>query len=202
MSAVSEFYLACRNGDLATVQHLLPNMSDEQKNRVEPNGSTALHAATYFGHHTIVKLLLDNHCATWIRNKYGNIPYDEAQDDEMRHLFDRPDRNSESNRFASAEDCFTVVTRDTGVDNVELEDDDNIPKGWIDGYKNIGTPQERAATVQQIVHAQMMKYCLKKFQVSAISSIRPKRIWTKLVGIATDSGWNRFPKFRNSIKRN
>ncbi len=48
MSKLSEFYLACRNGDLDTVQHLLPNMSDEQKNRIESNGSTALHAATYF----------------------------------------------------------------------------------------------------------------------------------------------------------
>jgi hypothetical protein len=47
-----------------------------------------------------------------------------------------------------------------------MEDDDNIPKGWIDGYKHVGTTEEREATVQQIVHAQMMKYCLKKFQVN------------------------------------
>jgi ankyrin repeat protein len=166
MSALSEFYLACRNGDLIAVQHLLPNISDEQKNRLESNGSTALHAATYFGHHTIVKCLLENGCVTWIRNNYNNTPYDEAQDDEMRQLFVRPDRNSGSNRFASTDDCFGVVTRNVDRNNDETEDDDNIPKGWVDGYNHTGTLQKREETVQQIVHAQMMKYCLKKFQVS------------------------------------
>jgi hypothetical protein len=47
-----------------------------------------------------------------------------------------------------------------------VEDDDNIPKEWINGYKNIGTAKEREATIEKIVHAQMMKYCLKKFQVN------------------------------------
>ncbi|CAF3996519.1 unnamed protein product, partial [Adineta steineri] len=166
MSEVSPFYLACRNGDLATVQHILPNMTGDEKNRVEPNGSTALHAASYFGHHVIVKLLLENGCATWIRNKYNNAPCDEAHDDEIRQLFRRPDRGNGSHRFASVEDCFSVVTRDVSGGSDEMEDDDNIPKGWVDGYKHIGTAKEREATVQQIVRAQMMKYCLKKFQVS------------------------------------
>jgi len=166
MSALSEFYIACRNGDFNTVQQLLPTMSDEQKNSLEPNGSTALHAATYYGHHDVVKLLLENGCATWILNKFKNTPYDEAKDEEMRQLFRRPDRNGESNRFASVEDCFSVVTRNADTDSNEKEDDDNIPKGWVDGYKHTGTVQEREATVQQIIHAQMMKYCLKKFQVS------------------------------------
>ena len=166
MSAVSEFYLACRNGDLATVRQLLPKMSNEQKNCIEPNGSTALHAATYFGHHAIVKLLLENGCVTWVRNSYKNTPYNEAQDHEMRQLFDRPNRMNEPNRFASTDDCFGIVTRNTGSNNDEVEDDDNIPKGWIDGYKHIGTSQEREATIQHIVHAQIMKYCLKKFQVN------------------------------------
>jgi ankyrin repeat protein len=162
MSSVSKFYLACRNGDFATVQKLLPNMSDDEKNRIEPNGSTILHAATYYGHHDIVKLLLENGCATWIRNNYRNTPYDEAQDEEMRELFRRPNRTNGSNRFASTDDCFSIVTRNFGKDN----DDDNIPKGWIDGYKHIGTFEERETTIKQIVHAQMMKYCLKKFQVN------------------------------------
>jgi hypothetical protein len=168
MSGLSEFYIACRNGDFNNVQQLLPTMSDEQKNSLEPNGSTALHAATYYGHHDVVKLLLENGCDTWILNKYQNTPYDEAKDEEIRQLFRRPNRNDESNRFASAEDCFSIVTRNPDKDSHETEDDDNIPKGWIDGYKHTGTVQEREATVQQIIHAQMMKYCLKKFQVSEI----------------------------------
>ncbi len=67
MSALSEFYLACRNGDLATVQHLLPDMSDEQKNCLESNAGTALHAATYFGHHAIVKMAEPRAFATIIK---------------------------------------------------------------------------------------------------------------------------------------
>ena len=78
----------------------------KRKNRIELNGNTALHAATYFGHYEIVKLLLANGCATWIRNKYENTPYDEAKDEEMRKLFDRSDRNNDSNRFASSDDFF------------------------------------------------------------------------------------------------
>jgi hypothetical protein len=84
----------------------------------------------------------------------------------MRRLFHQPDRNNESNRFASSDDCFSIVTRNVNTNNDETEDDDNIPKGWIDGYTHIGTPEEREATVQQIVHVQIMKYCLKKFQVN------------------------------------
>lgn len=166
MSKVSEFYLACRNGDLNTVQQLLPSLSDEQKNSLESNGSTALHAASYYGYHDIVKLLLENGCATWILNKYENTPYDEGKDEEMRQLFRRPDRDGDSNRFTSVEDCFSIVTRDNSTDSYTTGSDGKIPKGWIDGYKHTGTIREREGTVQHIVHAQMMKYCLKKFQVS------------------------------------
>ena len=166
MSKVSEFYLACRNGDLNAVQQLLPSLSDEQKSSLESNGSTALHAASYYGHHDIVKLLLENGCATWILNRYEKTPYDEAKDEEMCQLFHRPDRDGDSNRFTSAEECFSIVTRENGMDNYTMGSDEKIPKGWIDGYKHTGTIQEREKTVQHIVHAQMMKYCLKKFQVS------------------------------------
>ena len=166
MSTVSEFYLACRNGDITAVQELLPKMTDDQKNCIEPNGSTALHAAAYFGHRAIVKLLLEHGCVTWILNKYNNTPYDEAQSDEVRELFRRTDRNDQSSRFASVDDCFGVVAPDTVATSEGGETEDTIPKGWVDGYKHVGTAQKREATVQQIVHAQMMKYCLKKFQVS------------------------------------
>ena len=81
ISASSEFYISCRNSDLAAVQRLLPHMSHEERNSIEPNGSTALNAATYYGHHAVVRLLLASSCRTWILNKYNNTPYDEAQDD-------------------------------------------------------------------------------------------------------------------------
>ncbi|CAF2634740.1 unnamed protein product [Rotaria sp. Silwood2] len=54
----SEFYWACRNGDIERVKQLLLTISYNDLNTLEPNGSTPLHAATYFGHTEIVHLLL------------------------------------------------------------------------------------------------------------------------------------------------
>lgn len=166
MSNVSEFYLACRNGDLNAVRQLLPCLSDEEKSSLESNGSTALHAASYFGHHDIVKLLLENDFDTWILNRYEKTPYDEAKDEQMRQLFHRPDQDGDSNRFSSTGDCFSVVTKSNCTSSSTTGSSETIPKGWINGYKYTGTVQEREETVERIVHAQMMKYCLKKFQVS------------------------------------
>ncbi|CAF4749805.1 unnamed protein product [Rotaria sp. Silwood1] len=46
---VSDFYLACRNGDINAVKRMLCDKKRVNINRMEPNGSTALHAASYFG---------------------------------------------------------------------------------------------------------------------------------------------------------
>ncbi len=56
MVAVSELYKACRSGDLNTVKSLLPALTVERINQQEPNGSTSLHAASYYGHIDIVRL--------------------------------------------------------------------------------------------------------------------------------------------------
>ena len=55
----SPLYTACRNGNIAKVKNLLASMSNEQINRYEPNGSTPLHVASYYGHAEIVQMLLD-----------------------------------------------------------------------------------------------------------------------------------------------
>ena len=47
--ATSEFYLACRNGDATKVKQLLPQMTIERLDQMEPNGSTALHVASFNG---------------------------------------------------------------------------------------------------------------------------------------------------------
>lgn len=92
-------------------------MTDERKNCIEPDGSTTLHAATYFGHQSIVKWLLEYGCATWILNKYNNTPYDDAQNDKLCELSRRADRNDESSRFASVDDYFGVVARGTAANS-------------------------------------------------------------------------------------
>ncbi|CAF0996600.1 unnamed protein product [Rotaria sp. Silwood1] len=88
--SLSEFYLACRTGDLGTIQRLLPTLSLDALNRIEPNGSTALHAACHYGHIDVVRLLLEKGAQRRLLNKFNLIPVDEAQSREMKQLFDRP----------------------------------------------------------------------------------------------------------------
>ena len=86
----SDFYMACRNGDIFMVQRLLKTMDVPEIDKVEAsNGSTALHAATYFGHAEVVRCLLRQGASRQIRNKYNNLPADEAQTDEIRQIFQR-----------------------------------------------------------------------------------------------------------------
>ncbi|CAF0737468.1 unnamed protein product [Adineta steineri] len=90
----SDFYFYCRNGEFDKVLEVINAenaLSIEQLNEVQPNGSTALHTATYYGHRDIVKLLLDRNCPRSTLNKFGRTAYEEAQSPEMKQLFERPD---------------------------------------------------------------------------------------------------------------
>ncbi|CAF4102974.1 unnamed protein product [Rotaria sp. Silwood2] len=86
-SVPSEFYLACHNGEAKKVKRMLPQMNTADINSRTPNGSTSLHDASFYGHKTIVKMLLANGAQPWIINKYKNMPYEEATNDEIRSLF-------------------------------------------------------------------------------------------------------------------
>jgi ankyrin repeat protein len=46
----SDFYLACRNNEVEKVKTLLQTLPQDEIDRLEPNGSTALHAVAYHGH--------------------------------------------------------------------------------------------------------------------------------------------------------
>lgn len=84
---VSEFYIACRNASLDRVRGMLKSMTQDELSRVEPNGSTALHAACYHGHVDIVMMLLRKGFDRTVKNKYNCVPYDEAANDEIKKLF-------------------------------------------------------------------------------------------------------------------
>jgi len=86
---VSELYLACRNGDIPTVERLLVVTPLRTLNRLEPNGSTCLHAACYHGHKEIVRLLLEHGACRRVINRYGCTPLDEAKTQEIIELFPR-----------------------------------------------------------------------------------------------------------------
>jgi hypothetical protein len=69
-------------------------MSLDEINKVEPNGSTALHAACYYNRIDIVELLLDAGAARSIRNRRFNLtPFDEANE-TIKKLFYRVNNKS------------------------------------------------------------------------------------------------------------
>ncbi|CAF4102318.1 unnamed protein product, partial [Rotaria sp. Silwood1] len=85
----SKFYLACRGNNIEEVKELLKTITLDEIDRMEPNGSTALHTACYHGHQEIVKLLLKAGADRAISNKYNYLPFDEALNDEIKELFFR-----------------------------------------------------------------------------------------------------------------
>jgi len=87
---LSDFYLACRDGNIEKVKTLLSSMSTEQINHLESNGSTALHAASYYGHAEIVRLLLTADASRSLRNLRFNLTaYEEARNEDIKQLFTR-----------------------------------------------------------------------------------------------------------------
>jgi hypothetical protein len=85
----SDIYNACRNGDIELVRALIETSPPGTEiNRTEPNGSTALQAASCYGHEDIVQLLLDDYGVSRDRkNEYGLTTYEEAATDQTRELF-------------------------------------------------------------------------------------------------------------------
>ncbi|UJR29662.1 hypothetical protein I4U23_017210 [Adineta vaga] len=87
VSETSEFYNACRDNSIDLVKKKLNTMSIEEINQIEPNGSTALHVASYRGYEKIVALLLENGASHSVVNRYQNTPLDEAKTERIRTLF-------------------------------------------------------------------------------------------------------------------
>ena len=111
----SDFYLASRNNKVEEVIRFLESISQDEIDRIEPNGSTALHAAAYHGHVDIVRLLLDRGADRAIQNKFQCLPFDEASNDQIKELFLRIPN---SNRLIT----------NTGAIEWELVDDDALEK--------------------------------------------------------------------------
>jgi hypothetical protein len=78
----------------------------DELNALQPNGSTALHAATYYEHRDIVELLLRYGCNRTTLNRYGKRAYEEARTPEMKKLFDRPNLTS---RFHELDPTHTIA---------------------------------------------------------------------------------------------
>ena len=77
-------YIAVRNGYYDIVKYLLKIGADI--NEVQSTGSTPLHAASFFGHESIVKLLLENGSNPYIKNGYNNYAHQEIFNDNIYNL--------------------------------------------------------------------------------------------------------------------
>ena len=145
----SDFYWACRNGDVDTVKKILPKLKSNDIDRIESNGSTALHAASYYGHTNIVRLLLERGADSTIRNKYEKTAKEEASTDQVRSLFQ-----------------LTVKMEDAD-DN----DDDDIPQSeFVQLYPNVEN-MDKSKLATRILKARLVTYNAHKYSISAASNL-------------------------------
>ncbi len=136
----SEFYLHCYNGNYPQAKEMLSKLTYEQLNQIEPNGSTALHAATCNDHLDVVKLLLDNGCSRTVVDRNKKTAYEVAETDAMRMLFHRPT----SNRFIDDTNpkSFTLLS------NKNDDDKKGVPDDWLKGHLSVEDVEE-----SQVMHA-------------------------------------------------
>ncbi|CAF3331972.1 unnamed protein product [Rotaria socialis] len=109
-SETSHFYDACRENNISLVDHYLKTMTVEEVDRIEPNGSTALHVAAYRGYDKIVELLIQKGASCSVKNRYNSTPLEEAKTDRIRQLIRR---RLNKNRFVGDYVEWTIPTNDT-----------------------------------------------------------------------------------------
>ena len=120
----SNFYFACSTGRIDEVLQTLdaedaPHI--DELNRLQANGSTPLHAATFNNHLEIVRLLLDRNCCRTTLNRYGNTAYEEASTEEMKQLFHR---SSPTDRFHEEDTAaaFAVYLPEADEENARVNE--------------------------------------------------------------------------------
>ncbi|CAF2388658.1 unnamed protein product [Rotaria sp. Silwood2] len=114
-SVVSELYSSCRNNDITRVKELITTLTLDDIDRIEQNGSTALHVASYYGHTEIVRLLLERGASRSIRNSYGYTPEAESRTPEIKKLFLR---NNETDRYVCHNGSIEWMKAD---ENIHME---------------------------------------------------------------------------------
>ena len=149
------FYWACRNGEIDKVRKMLPNLTYEQVNEIQPNGSTALHAACFYNHPQIVQLLLNSGCSRTIVNSHGNTAYQETTIPEIRTLFERPP----SKRFVdeNATESFKLLTKDGN----DVKKGSNVPDDWVKGHTSADDAHEAQFMIAMASSSNPLKQIVK-----------------------------------------
>lgn len=124
----SDFYWACRNGDLQSAQNIYPKLTYEQLNQIQPNGSTALHAACSMDHPHVVKFLLENGCCRTVLNGQKQTAYEVAATEAIRRLFDRPwSQRFVQDKGTNVVDILSAENSNSTANKLEEPDD------WVTG---------------------------------------------------------------------
>jgi hypothetical protein len=172
-SKLSEFYMACRIGDLVSVDRLLNHLSFYDLNQLEPNGSTALHAAAFYGHIDIVRRLVDHGAIVrTLQNKYKLTPAQETKNEEIKRLLepdatyqprkrfindDHEDKNNKQETMSiSSTTLFSPVSvapSNTKTKNATSIDEEERLE-WLDAY-------DSAHRIAQENHEYMRKWLTK-----------------------------------------
>jgi hypothetical protein len=127
-SKPSDFYCACRDGDIDYVREHLTEMSIEDVDKLERNGDTAVHVATRNEHKEIVQLLVNAECSRTTLNYCGKMPHEEIKTPEMSKIYERPT----STRFHE-------LNPKTSLETFKPRDQEDVqqPKfAWIQTFEN------------------------------------------------------------------
>jgi len=87
----SLLYIAARNGHANICVYLINKGLDV--NGIQSTGSTPLHGAVYYGQVNVAKILIVYGAQTNIKNKYGNLPKDEAMTKEIKDLLKESEKD-------------------------------------------------------------------------------------------------------------
>ncbi|CAF4416108.1 unnamed protein product [Rotaria sp. Silwood2] len=83
----SDFYRACSTNDVPRVKWHLARMTVDEINRVAPDGTTALHVASYHNNAAIVYLLIKHGASVSIQNDSTKLtPYEETTSTYIKQL--------------------------------------------------------------------------------------------------------------------
>jgi len=85
-TGTSDFYHACSVSDIPRVKYYLNRITIDEINRIEPNGSTALHTAAFHHNAAVVYLLIRNGAIGSITNQYGLTPFEETTSSYIKQL--------------------------------------------------------------------------------------------------------------------
>ncbi|CAF1680333.1 unnamed protein product, partial [Didymodactylos carnosus] len=91
-------------------------------------GSTALHVAAYYGHSTIVKLLLDADACRSIRNRHGRTAFEESSIPEIKSLFNR---EADTSRFIGSSDEVDWLDKDPSASK-NVRRYKQLEKQWVE----------------------------------------------------------------------